>query len=176
MHLMPSLLLDPPPRYVAFVAVHLEPLRRESFEALGDDTDARRLYPEVLTDVARRWSWLELARAVLRRPEAAEGYLRRSLHRRTQQARARWEPEEDGSAPQIEFVVWRSKAPRPAFSSGATRLAPHLHPAPRTEFGVVAEAAVAWWHAYEAHRRNRYIALAVVVLVLLGLLFQAPTS
>jgi hypothetical protein len=176
MHLMPSLLLDPPPRYVAFVATHLEPLRRESYEALGDDTDAQRLYPEVLTDVARRWSWLELARAVLRRPGAAEECLRRSFSRRTQQARARWVPVEDEGAPQIEFVVWRSNQPRPAFSSGATRLAPFLRPAPRTEFGVIAEAAVAWWHAYETHRRNRYIALAVVVLVLVGLLFQTPTG
>jgi hypothetical protein len=173
--LLPSLMLEPPPRYVAFVATHLEPLRRNAVEAVGEDGDADRLYPEVLTDVARRWSWLELARFVLRRPDAAEGYLRRSLLRRTEQARSGWEPEPD-EGPEIEFVVWRTSRPRPTFSSGATRLAPYLRPAGRTEFGAVAEAAVAWWHAYEVHRRNRYIALALVLLVLLGLLVRVSAS
>jgi hypothetical protein len=175
--LLPSLALEPPPRYVAFVATHLEPLRRDAVAALGDDSDAERLYPEVLTDVAMRWTWLELARAGLRRPHAAEGYLRRSLTRRSARLRTQWTAI-DEEQPEIEFAVWdaasapggRRHRPRAAQSSGATRLAPYLRPTVRTEFGPVAEAAVAWWHAYEVHRRHRWIALGVVLGVLAALL------
>jgi hypothetical protein len=167
--------LEPPARYVAFVAAYLEPLRRDAVAALGEPTDADRLYPEVLTDVALRWRWLELARAWLRRPGAAEGYLHRSLHRRSQRWHTQWVPEED-EGPQFEFVVWRSSAPRPASSSGATRLAPYLRPTQRAEFGAVAEAAVAWWHAYEVHRRHRYIALGVVLLLIFGLILAASPA
>jgi hypothetical protein len=174
--LLPSLAREPPPRYVAFVATYLEPLRREAVAALGDDSDADRLYPEVLTDVAMRWSWLELARAGLRRPHAAEGYLRRSLTRRSARLRTQWTPTGE-ERPEIEFTVWRtgtepgrSRRPRAALSSGATRLAPYLRPTVRAEYGPVAEAAVAWWHAYEVHRRHRWIALGVVLGVLAALL------
>ncbi len=153
-----------------FVATHLDPLRRRALEVLGDDDEADRLYPEVLTDVAMRWGWLW-------RPDAAHRYLKRSFQRRSERARTRWVPEEE--PPQIEFVVWGSERPirpRAAYSSGATRLAPYLRPTTRIEYGPVAEAAVAWWHAYEVHRRHRWITFCVVVFGLLVLLFQAPTG
>jgi hypothetical protein len=165
--------LEPPPRYVAFVATHLESLRQDAAAALGDPIEGDHLYPDVLTDVAARWRWLELTRAWLRRPDAAEGYLHRSLGRRSQRWQATWIPVE---GPEVEFVVWRpgsSGHPRPVFSSGATRLAPFLRPGSRVESGAVAEAAVAWWHAYETRRRHRYIALGVVLFLALVLLAQA---
>jgi len=165
---LPSLAAEPPVRYVDFVATNLDPLRREALEVLGDDDEADRLYPQVLTDVAVRWGWLW-------RPDAAQRYLKRSFQRRSQRVQTRWAPEE---STQIEFVVWGAERPRPraAYSTGATRLAPYLRPTVRTEFGPVAEAAVAWWHAYEIHRRNRWITLGVLVFSLLALLFQAPTG
>jgi hypothetical protein len=62
------------------------------------------------------------------------------------------------------------------FSSGASRLAPYLKPAPRTGFSVLAEAAVAWWHAYEIHRRHRIIALCVVLFLLTVFLAQLAST
>ena len=50
MRLLPTTALEPPPRYVAFVAAHLDPLREQAASVAGED-EAQRLYPEVLTDV-----------------------------------------------------------------------------------------------------------------------------
>jgi hypothetical protein len=169
--------LEPPKSYVAFVATHLEPLRREAAAALGEE-DAEGLYSDVLTDVASRWGWLRLGR-LLGRPDAAEGYLRRALDRRCRRWRAAEEQEPE--QPQIEMVVLRPGWDRPAGprrrkSSGASRLAPYLNPGPRNDFSVLAEAAVAWWHAYEIRRRRWYIALAVALFVLFVLFFQAAAQ
>ena len=170
MRFLPGLAVEPPPRYVAFVATHLEALRRDALAALGDEADADRLYAQVLTDVALRWRWLEFAR-LLRRPGAAQRYLHRSLVRRSQRWHTELVPATD-DGPAFEFVTWRTypASPRPVLSSGASRLAQYLRPAGRTGSGALAEAAVAWWHAYEVHRRHRWIALSVVLFGLLVLL------
>lgn len=141
--LLPRLALEPPAGYVAFVARHLEPLRREAARAVGDEHEADQVYPDALRDVALRWRWLELGRW-LGRPGAADTYLHRALVRRCR----RWRPE---PGPGIEIEVWRADTvwraegvwrTRPAWSSGATRLAPYL--SPDATAGAVAEAAVAW--------------------------------
>jgi hypothetical protein len=167
--LLPRLALEPPPGYVAFVARHLEPLRDEAVRTLGDEYEADRVYPDALTDVALRWRWLELLRR-LGRPGVADGYLDRALGRRC----ARWQPEPE---PDVEIEVWRADRPmwrtRPArrvWSSGATRQAPYLSPGHNA--GVVAEAAVAWWHAYEVRRRRRWVTVSVLVALVLVVLFS----
>ena len=165
--LLPRLLLEPPPSYIAFVGRHVEPLREEATGVFDDVAEADRLYPEVLEDVAARWWRLELLGWFLRRP-LADSYLRRAFVRRCQ----RWRPErvELSDRPEVEIEVWRSesvwrtRAARRVWSSGATRLAPYLSPAPRAT--AVAEASVAWWHVYEVRRRRRLIALLAFLLLL----------
>jgi hypothetical protein len=163
---------EPPPGYVAFVARHLEPLRRDAARVVGDEVDADRLYPEVLADVAARWRWLELMRTRLGRPAAADEYLRDAFVRRSQRWRCDQEPVVDiqvwrtDGRTDVEAPLWRP--PRPSLSSAATRLAPFLRPAARVEVGVLAEAAVAWWHAYEASRRRRVVAGVVAALVVVA--------
>src|SRR3954447_12594112 len=172
MRLVPALPLEPPHAYVDFVATHLEPLRAQAASVVGAEEDAEQLYPEVLTDVAARWRWLRWQTWLSRR-EAAEGYLRRAFARRSRRWRER--QAEDGSDPStpVEFEVWTAdgfttyRPPRPARSSGATRLAEFVRPAP-SDAGVFAEAAIAWWHAYEAHRRRRLIAYLVLVCLLVA--------
>jgi hypothetical protein len=44
----------------------------------------------------------------------------------------------------------------------------------RLEVRPLAEAAVAWWHAYEAHRRRRYIAASAAFVLLFALLTRVP--
>ena len=62
----------------------------------------------------------------------------------------------------------------PLWTSMALRLAPVLLASSRLEVRPLAEAAVAWWHAYEVRRRRRYIAAGAAFLLLFGLLTRVP--
>jgi len=175
MRLIPALALEPPHAYVDFVATHLEPLRAQAAIVVGGDGDADQLYPEVLTDVAVRWRWLRW-RTWLSRREAAESYLRRAFARRSRRWRDRQRDavaEADGWVP-VDFEVWTAdrwtthEPPRPVRSSGATRLAEFVRPVP-SDVSVIAEAAIAWWHAYEARRRRRLIGYLVLLVLFAGL-------
>jgi hypothetical protein len=141
---------------------------------VADDADADRLYPQVLVDVAARWSWLELSGAYLRRPGAADRYLRAAFARRSQGWQSWWEAENTAGPPACDIQVLRPDRPPPPLSGGvparssaAVRQAEYLHPTSRTEVGPLAEASIAWWHAYEAHRRRLLIAALVAALILL---------
>lgn len=186
LRLVPPMPTEPPDGYVAFVERHLDSLRRESATVVGDERDADQLYPDVLTDVATRWRWLNLLHTRLNRPDAGERYLRQAFARRSQ----RWRSEQTFG---VDIEVWQPDAPAPptwstasfgpavpgnievraitaapAWSSMALRLAAHVTPRPRVEIRALAEAAVAWWHAYEAHRRRKvYAAIAVVFAFLM---------
>lgn len=181
--LLPRMTSQPPPEYVAFVARHLRELRRDALRLAGDENGADELYPLALTAVAARWTWFELLRTRLGRPYAADAYLYETLVRRS----TRTLPEGDGPT---EIDVWCSTdarvalhppprsppqrqpgcdatLPEPARSNVALRLLPMVVRELGVEVGPVAEAAVAWWHAYEAHRRMRLIAVVVAVGLLL---------
>jgi hypothetical protein len=172
LRLVPPMPTEPPDGYVAFVERHLDSLRREAASVVGDERDADQLYPDVLTDVAARWRWLDLLHTRLHQPDAGERYLRQAFARRSQ----RWRAEQTSP---VEIEVWRpaapagsswpsasfapAAAPGPGWSSIALRIATHVAPGPRVEIRAVAEAAVAWWHAYEARRRRKaYAALALL--------------
>ena len=93
--------LEPPPGYVDFVARNLAPLRRDAARVVGDESDADVLYQDVLTDVAARWSWLQLSTA-LGRSGVADTYLNRAFARRSE----RWHAGQTDvrSAPDIRSV------------------------------------------------------------------------
>jgi hypothetical protein len=192
---LPRMPDEAPAGYVAFVARHLEPLRRDAARVVGDEEDADRLYPEVLADVAARWGWLELLRTRLGRVGAAETYLHQAFVRRSE----RWQADRfdvtvdrDEYRPPVDILVLRPgqrlpylpvtpQAPeeprsmsQPVGSNAAVRLAPFLRPATPPRVGPLAEAAIAWWHAYEAYRRRLVIAAVVVLflLVAVALRFQ----
>jgi hypothetical protein len=173
---LPRFALEPPPGYVAFVARNLDPVREEATRLVGDEHVADRLYPDALTDVAVRWGWLELLRR-LRRTDAADEYLRRALARRWQseQQRAVSEPVDavDMQVLPPDEPLARWSPPR---ASAAVRLAPQLSTTVRPTFGPVADAAVAWWHAYETRRRRRWVAILVALFVLAVVLFRATTA
>lgn len=177
MNALPRLEQEPPPGYVAFVARNLDTVRAEATRMVGDEQAADRLYPDALTDVAMRWTWLELQRR-MRRPGVAEEYLSRALARRWQaeQARAERARDEGPEGADIDIRVLRPDEPPPrwlgASASAAVRLAPQLASTARPSFGPVADAAIAWWHAYETRRRRRWIALAAATIVLVMALLR----
>jgi hypothetical protein len=173
---LPRFELEPPPGYVAFVARNLAPVRDEATRIVGDEQVADQLYPDALIDVAARWDWLELQRRRLGRPDAAEEYLHRALARRCQSGQASWsgEPADEVDirvlAPDEPVSHWAAPS-----ASAAVRLAPQLTPTARPELLPVADAAIAWWHAYEARRRRRWLwvlAAAGLVVVLIARQWQ----
>jgi hypothetical protein len=168
---------DPPAGYVDFVARHVSRLRREVLQLVADPDRTEQIYPEVLTDVALAWRKLEHARA-RGHPEAAEQYLTTCLHRRLYR---RDDPDDGDDLPELEvrFVVWDaadsglSHLPPPARENVALRLAGHILPLIDPEPAPLAEAAIAWWHAYEVRRRRHQI--AAVVAAVAFLLFPLAT-
>jgi hypothetical protein len=195
---LPRMPDEAPAGYVAFVARHLEPLRQDAARVVGDDGDADRLYPDVLADVAARWGWLELMRTRLGRVGAADRYLQQAFLRRSE----RWQAGEyelkvdrddaDEARPPVDILVLRpgqrlpylpvtpeqtgSAAPAPSpTSNAAVRLAPFVRPTAR-RVGPMAEAAIAWWHAYEAHRRRLVIAGLVVLFLLIALTLRVQQA
>jgi hypothetical protein len=188
---LPRMPDEAPDGYIAFVARHLEPLRRDAARVVGDDEDADMLYPEVLADVAARWGWLELLRTRLGRVGAAETYLHQAFARRSErwqadrfEVAAERENDRVDGRPPIEILVLRpgqrlpylpvtpqapeDPEPPPVGSNAAVRLAPFLRPATPPQVGPLAEAAIAWWHAYEAYRRRLAIAAVIVVFLLIA--------
>lgn len=164
---------EPPAEYVAFVTRHLEPLRQDAVRVVGGEEDADHLYVDVLTDVATRWNWLELQRTRLGHADAADEFLGRVFARRSERffLDSSETPSDDFH---IEVSAWHPDEPPPqrrVYVSNAVRLAPIVIPR-RTRSSVfvagpVCEAAIAWWHAYEAIRRRRLVYVAFVAMALL---------
>ncbi|WP_281895527.1 SigE family RNA polymerase sigma factor [Phytohabitans aurantiacus] len=172
---MPRMGTEPPPEYVAFVERHLDALRRESARVVGDEHDADLLYPDVLADVAGRWRWLELSRVWLGETRAADLYLARSFARRSE----RWQPPQLGPV-EVEVLVGPGDAAPapyrmpPPWSSVALRLASQVSTTRRPEARPLAEAAVAWWHAYEHRRHRKHVAAGIAVALLVVLMIRVP--
>jgi hypothetical protein len=163
----------PPRDFVAFVAAHLPQLRYDAQLLAGDEYEAHELYSQALTDLAVRWQWFALLRR-MKRQDTADAYLHETLVRRSIRRQAE-------QADFVEFEVWFSdqpqaarggpapSAPSPARRSGTARMLPMSSLG--IEVGPVAEAAVAWWHAYVVHRQARLgamtaaIALAMTIVV-----------
>lgn len=157
---------EPPREFVAFVDRHLHRLRHDAQVLAGDEYAAHGLYSQALIDVAIRWPWFALLRR-LNRPGAAEVFLQETLLRRS----ARHQAEEAGL---VDVEVWFTDDPLPPAGVAALEPAPRNR-SPRTlplesfgvEVGPVIEAAVAWWHAYVAHRYARVGATAAAVMLVL---------
>jgi hypothetical protein len=182
----PRMATEPPAGYVAFVAAHLDRLRRDAATVVGDERDADLLYPTVLTDVALRWEYLQLMRKRLGKVGIADEYLSRAFTRRSIQ----WQSAQDGD--EIEVRVWSGDGPppptvsftergaaelappehkdRPDRTSAAVRLASLLSVTGRTTTSPIAEASIAWLHAYAVRQKYRLIAIAAFILLIMSIL------
>jgi hypothetical protein len=188
----PRMSTEPPAGYVAFVAAHLERLRRDAATVVGDERDADLLYPAVLTDVALRWEYLQLLRKRLGKVGIADDYLSRAFMRRSMQWQSQQDDDEvsvhvwsgDGPPPPTVYFTERgavddepdSRAEKPSRTSAAARLASLLDPAARTTTSPVAEAAIAWLHAHAVRQKYRLIAIAAFILLIMSVLSRYSVS
>jgi hypothetical protein len=186
--LLPRMPPEAPAGYVSFVDRHLSELRSESARLAGDQAHGEEIYPEALADVAARWRWFELVRTRLGRPSGADEYLRRTLETRAQ----RWRDDQiypvdvvvlraDGTAPfpptpfSLHNPANPYARPEPVRMSLGLRQAAFLSPG-RHLPTAIAEAAIAWWHAYEVQRRRRRVAIAVVLVLLFVALYNLAAT
>ncbi|WP_328460127.1 hypothetical protein OHA21_28985 [Actinoplanes sp. NBC_00393] len=162
MHLIPPMDDEPPPEYVAFVAVRQRELRGEAARLVGGDPSADEIYLNLLTDVAGHWRRLRWW-GRLTRSDAAGAYLRRRLLARTKQWR-------EDQVYEVEVRVLRPQtAVVPLVTSGgsiALRKAAVLPGTARASLDALADAEIAWVHAW---RRSqwRLVGLRVLAGVLL---------
>lgn len=168
-YLFPPMDDEPPPDFLAFVAARLDGLRREASRLSGGAGDSEALVMEALTDLAGHWRRLRWE-SRLRGHEVMSGYLTRRLATRTKQWREDqiYPVEVDVLPPSTGHVRYE----RRAGATVAQRLADLLPTTVRAEAEVVAEAEIAWVHAYRRHVWWRYTRVCIGSVLLLGYLVQ----
>ncbi|MEV4622029.1 hypothetical protein AB0J74_25385 [Asanoa sp. NPDC049573] len=188
MELVPKMAEEAPDGYVSFVDRHLVTLRFESAQLAGDAWHAEEIYPEVLSDVAARWRRLQLLAKWFGRPAAADDYLRQVLSDRAKRWRAEqiYEVEmvvlkaepvveapraETGKAPTQSAGLARYRRTSPGRSSLGLKQARFLSPLRRPPTPR-AEASIAWFHAYEAYRRRKRVAVVIALILAMAALMN----
>ena len=162
---------EPPDDFVTFVAVRLADLQREAVRLTGGSEQADEIYPAVLSDVAGHWRRLRWRSRWLRRDAAGE-FLDRRLAARTKQWR-------EDQIYEVEVRLLRPPPP-PAGAlpaSYALRKAAVLPSTERVQARPVAEAAIAWTHAWRRanwHRVARVV--TTICLILIAFLQALPTA
>jgi hypothetical protein len=173
-YLIPPMADEPPRDYLAFVAGRLTALRSESSRLVGGDRDADGISMEVLTDLAGHWRrvcW----RSRLGHRDAAAEYLDKRLAARAKQWR------EDQIYP-VEVSVAGDWSPvvtrRAPVQTVAEKMAPLLPSTVRQEAGVLAEAEIAWVHAYRRYVWRHYARVigGMVLLLLYLVQFMSQAS
>jgi hypothetical protein len=200
-YLVPPMEDEPPPEFITFVAGRLARLRGEAARLIGGDRSAPEITMEVLTDLAGRWRWLTWQARLTHRDAAAE-YLDRRLTARTKQWRedqlypvevnvlpdATWAPPDQILAttgpPTATDAQFRRPPAPPAGASApahppvppeetlAQQLAFFLPSTVRRGSEVVAEAGIAWVHAYRRYLWRRYVRMAGGIVLVIGWLIQ----
>jgi hypothetical protein len=172
--LIPPMDDEPPADFIAFVAARLTALRAETTRLVGGDRGAPEVCTQVLTDLAGHWRRL-CWRSRLSHRDARTDYLNRRLAARTRQWR------EDQIYP-VEVTVLAPSArhvpalpatpPAGPADTVARRLAPLLPPTARAEAQVLAEAGIAWVHAYRRYLWRRHFLLAGTLILVIGTMVQ----
>jgi len=161
---------EPPDDFVEFVTAHLAGLQREAVRLTGGSEQADEIYPAVLSDVAGHWRRLRWRNRLAGRDTAGEFLVRRLAARAKQ-----WREDQI-----YEVEVQLLRPPAPVLSvpaSYALRKAALLPGTARIESRPVAEAAIAWLHAWRRAHWHRVARIAtIVMLVLIAFLQAVPTS
>ena len=188
-YLIPPMEDETPPEFIAFVAARRDVLLGEAARLIGGDRSAPELCMQVLTDLAGQWRWLTRLSRLTHRDAAAE-YLDRRLTSRTKQWREdqiypvevhvlpepTWSPvkslEPVGTAPPPAVTMRYERPPTPPEESLAQQLAYFFPSTVRAGSDVVADAEIAWVHAYRRYLWRRYARLSGGMILLVGAMVQ----
>jgi hypothetical protein len=166
-YLVPPMDDEPPPEFVDFVYVHLDDLQREAARLTGGPQHADEVYPEALADVAGHWRRLRLRRRLTHRDVPGE-----FLSRRLQKRAAQWREEQ---IYEVEVHLLRAPVYTLHSASIALRKAALLPSTERRQIRPVAEASIAWTHAWRRAYWHRLARVAAAfVLVMAGLAQALP--
>ena len=161
MHVVPPMAEEPPGDFVTFVSVHLPTLQQEAARLVGGPQHADEIYPMALSDVAAHWRRLRWFNRLTQRDTRPE-FLGRRLAARAKQ----WREEQ---IYEVEVQLLRPPAPVSYLpASYALRKAALLPGTERLPARPLAEAAIAWSHAWRRarwHRIGRTVAAVAVVLL-----------
>ena len=171
-NLIPPMDDEPPPEFIAFVAARLSALRSEAARLTGGDRSAPEVVMQVLIDLAGHWRRLCWHSRLTHRDAVAE-YLDRRLTARTRQWRedqiypvevnvlrdTNWavpaeqilEPAGARPLTAAAAAAQFQRPPKPPEETLAQQLAFFLPSTVRHGSEVVAEAEIAWVHAYRRY-------------------------
>jgi hypothetical protein len=180
---------EPPPEFIAFVVARLTALRSEATRLLGGERAAPEISMQVLTDLAGRWRWLTWQRRLTHR-DTAGAYLDRRLTARARQwredqvypAEVTVLREVDWARPQAAMAMAGAppaaspQAPSPPEETLAQQLAYFLPSTIRRGSEVVAEAEIAWVHAYRRYLWRRYSLQTGGMVLLVGGMVQVMSQ
>jgi len=151
---------EPPDDFVSFVYVHLADLLREAARLTGGPQHADEVYPEALADVAGHWRRLRLRRRLTHRDVSGE-FLSRRLAKRA----AQWRDEQ---IYEVEVHLLLAPVHHYESESIALRKATLLPGTERRQLRPVAEASIAWTHAWRRaywRRIARVVAASAVLFI-----------
>jgi hypothetical protein len=151
-YLVPPMDDEPPADFVDFVRVRLGDLQQEAARLVGGPAHADEVYPEALADVAGHWRRLSLRRRLTHRDAPAD-FLARRLSKRA----AQWREEQ---IYQVEVHMLR--APPHHQASVALRKAGLIPGTERRQARPLAEATIAWTHAWRRSHRHSWARAAVI--------------
>jgi hypothetical protein len=174
MYLVPPMAEEPPVEFVNFVAVHLATMQQEAARLVGGPQHADEIYPMAFSDVAAHWRRLRWRNRLTHRDTRPEFLVRRLTTRARQ-----WREEQ---IYEVEVQMLRPPSHAGSLPSGhalpasyALRKAELLPGTERVQSRPLAEAAIAWSHAWRRARWHRIGRItAAIVLVLLAFLQALP--
>jgi hypothetical protein len=161
---------DPPPEFVDAVAAHEGELRHEALRLTGGDPVGHEIYQEALIDLAGHWRRLHFW-GHLTNSDAPGVYLRKRLAKRTKAWR-------DDQVYKVEVRVLRTPERQLVQVGGpAASIAFHkaavIDSTTRAGLRTLADAAVAWCHAWRRSEHRRVLRLIIGGLALVGAMIQS---
>ncbi|MEU4688531.1 hypothetical protein [Actinoplanes sp. NPDC023714] len=161
---------EPPLEYVAFVKLHAHDLRADAARLVGGDAAAaERMYLQALTETAGHWRRLRWWGRITR-SDATKPYIRKFLDKSTEQWR-------EDQVYEIKVVSpHRDEVARHHAASLAALKAAVIDGTARTSLDALADAEIAWVHAWRRSQQRHVIRLVAGGVLLVGAMIQFFSS